>query len=77
LRHQPADEMHVTAQPIQLGNLGQRRGELRPTAKRCKCSIVALQRALTGLDLGELGRNRVAFALNRLRVRSALQRTMT
>src|SRR5262249_34971685 len=43
LRHQPADEMHVTAQPVQLGDddrtlappgLGQRGGELRPTLQR-------------------------------------------
>ena len=66
--------MHVSAQPIQLGDddrtlaplgLGQRGGGLRS----------ALQRVgpLAGLDLRKLGGNRVAFALNKLRVRGTLR----
>lgn len=56
--HQPADEMHVSVQPIQLGDdrtlaplgLGQRGGELRPTLQRVG--------PLSGLNLSELGGNR-------------------
>src|SRR5262245_37072286 len=73
LRHQPADEMYVTAQPVQLGDddrtlvplgLGQRGGELRPTLQRVG--------PLAGLDLGKFGRDGKALAAGELRVRRTL-----
>jgi hypothetical protein len=53
MRHQPGDEVHVAAQPVELGDQhralaplrpGERRGELRPPVERVS--------ALAGLDLG-------------------------
>ena len=63
--------MHISAQPIQLGDrtlaplgLGQGGGELRPAIERVG--------TLAGLDLGELGGDRVALAAGKMRIRRAL-----
>ena len=68
LRHQAAHERHVTAQLIEFGH-----SDFAASFLRCLLRCLLLRaaiprvRALAGLDLGELGGNRVAFAPGKLR----------